>query len=341
MESEGPRERAEFFRLRPYDSYGGEIVVLSVVACIALVALLGRYKNKKAANRVANAILSSDGAARANFAFVSTKLRQIGPDIFKLYMSGRRYCSGAEITLKMCRRQDFLALVMGAAQSDFLEIEIAMDPSTMPSTVFLISEPSTTQSVLQQHPEIADLAKFLTPPKDRLSQWPRNDLEVHSEHSSVFYDIFSVVVASDTVLNSKNFNDARPYFRYLLATSDYNVQGRKLQVIKACIQIPPRTDDLQIIQKLIHTVGIVIDGIANIRLTPEQSKRSLDARNARKDSALGAEERTKRAEERKTAKEAEEKARLARMTPEQRAKEKARREKIQRDRKLRNLMKKA
>lgn len=342
MDTETEPASKGFFVLRPYDSYGGEILVLLFVAIIAIVAFLGRRKNERLAKEISSSVLRPEGTLQRNFAVVLPELRKVGPDVFQMYATGRRYCLGAEITLRMRRRQDLSALLLGSAQQDVIDIEIAVADGAMPSTVFLVSSLTVNQNIVDTHTEVVDLAKELSPPKDRLPTWPRDDLDVRTEHASIFYDVFgSIGSLENSIFHLKDFEDTKDYFRYLLATSDYEVGGQRRQMIRASVVAPSGPGAGDLVDRLIATLCFVVDRLASVRLTPEQSKRASEARAKRSEASSETDNKAKRAEQRKAAKEAEEKARLARLPPEQRAKEKARRERIQRERKLRQLMKRA
>ena len=124
-----------------------------------------------------------------------------------------------------------------------------------------------------------------------------------------------------------------------MSESAVGATGRR-SVVRLSLHLPP-TGNWQILDRFITLLCLVIDDLGSCKLTPEQNKKASDARHkaeSSRDEAVT--EKEKRLEERRAAKEAEEKERLAKLTPDQREKERAKRDKVLRQRRLKSLVKK-
>ena len=281
------------------------------------------------------------------FAEAETQVIQDSPSVFKFYASGRRYCQGALFTFRFISRQDVLSLVLSPGQKDTLEIEVNMNESAMPPTVLFIGTPSAAKTIPKEHRDIADLAKKLEPTRDRLATFPVDSLVVYAEHASVFYDVITPVVV-DSFLGPA----LSKYFKYLHASSDYRVEGWKAEregvvgasgkraVVRVGLTLPP-VGDVEALDAFITFVCLVVDGLGTCKLSAEAVKRAMEVRHKVENSREEVvNEKEKRLEDRRLAKEAEERERLAKLPPQQRAKEKAKRDKVLRERKMRQMVKK-
>jgi hypothetical protein len=330
-----------FFVLRPFESYTGEGVVAVILLCIIAVGIWGRQRNQRLAEGHANSLLRPGGPLEKNFASLSgSLLMKDGPDLFRIYVTGRRHCIGAQLTLRMAKRQDVLAIALNSARTDILDIEIAMNEAAMPMTAFFIGSSAAAKVVMEENDDLARLTKAVIPAKDRLPGWPEaGEVLVHAEHAGVLYDAVGTT-GMELVFGPQAFQVCKKYFRYLYASSEYK-GGQHSRMVRLSVTLPPLEDADVILERFIGLVMHVVDSLAAHKLTPEQIKRATEARRRVDSTGNSAkEERERRAEERRAAKEAEEKARLARLPPDQREKEKARRERIQRERKMRQLMRK-
>jgi len=361
------------FKLKHQKDYNVEriVVVLSILLVVKMIT--GRNTNKNLAILYIAEIDRDDGVLKTQFANAEPTVIIDGPETFKFYATGRRYCQGALFTLRMASRQDLLSnftSFFGRNSKDTLEIEVNMNESAMPSTVLFIGNHSAAKTVAKENIDISEMAKKMEPSRDRLPTWPglsnngeNNDvvaqpapLIVHAEHPSVFYDVMSPTVVdvlfggtSNSIASSQG--DMSRYFRYLHASSDFcspalsssdgNTVGAtgKRPVLRASFNLPP-SGNFEIMDRFVTFVCLVIDGLGKCKLTPDQVKKAADLRRtveATKESTVVEKER--KLQERRAAKEAEERARLAKLPPEQREKERAKRDKILKQRRMKSMVK--
>ena len=318
--------------------YSVEVAAGGLALLLIATIIRGRSKNTNLAVAYTSELLRPDGVLVRNFSSAQKELLKEGPDRFKLFASGRRYCQGMELLFRMARRQDLLAVTVFSAIKDILDIEIAMSEGAMPATALLIASPAAAKVLVPENPDLADLTTRLEPTRDRLAHWPADSLVVHAEHPGLFYDLASPTVM-DLAFGPAAFPELQRYFRYIHATSEY-AHGDHRQMVRLSFTLPPPGSPATL-DRFVSLAAAVVDSLGTYKLTPEQAKRAADARQkveARR--AAAAEERERRLEERRAAKDAETKDRLRKMAPGAREKERARREKILRERRLRSMVKK-
>lgn len=326
------------FRLKSEGPFTMELACIALALVILLNNFRGRQKNESLAVQYTAALLRSDGPAFRNFAECKQELHKEGPDLYKLFVSGRRYCQGMAMTLRLTRRQDLLALAISSAARDILEIEVAMNEA-FPQTVLFIGTPAAAKVIVAENPDISKLARRMEPTRDRLAAWPPKGLLVHAEHAGVFYEVASPA-AMELIFGPAAFAEYGKYFRYLHASSDYAHAGHR-QMLRLSFALPP-TDDLEAMDRIINFAMLLVDALGSVKLNPDQVKRAADARRKVEEVLRpdAGDEKQRRLEERRAAKEAEERARLAKLPPDQRAKEVARKERIWKDRRMRSAVKK-
>jgi Protein of unknown function (DUF1682) len=366
--SDDPRPTITFFnlsfKLKPQTDYNIERIALGLSIFFIVKMIIGRKTNKNLAILYVAEMDRDDGILKKQFAEAEPTVIIDGPETFKFHATGRRYCQGALFTFRMASRQDLLSTFTkfsGGSQRDILEIEVNMNENAMPSTVLFVGTHSAAKAVTKENRDIVELTKRLEPTRDRLATWPGvsgnedgsgdqpSPLVVHAEHPSVFYEIMSPPIM-DVLFGPNAFynEDMSRYFRYLHASSDFrspafseNSVGAtgKRPVVRVSFNLPP-SGNYEVLDKFVTFVCLIIDGLGSCKLTPEQIKKSADLRRtveAKRESTIV--EKEKKLEERRAAKEAEERARLAKLPPEQREKERAKRDKILRKRSMKSAVK--
>jgi len=242
------------------------------------------------------------------------------------------------MTFRLARRQDLTATIVGAAQKDILDVEVAMNAGVMQPLVLFIGCPGAAKVLPREQEDIESYARRLDVTRDRLAAWPSTGpsaLAVWAEHPGMFYDIVSPLM--EVAFGPAAFAEVEPYFRYVHATTDY-ATGDQKSLIRVSFYLPPLSDTTVLTRMLTLTTQL-IDLLGTYKLAPEALKRAQDARRkARSGDAEQAAQ--KRLEDRRLAKEADERARLAKLPPDQREKERAKRDRILRQRKLKQLTKK-
>lgn len=329
------------FKLRQFDSYWGEAMVACFVVAYIVNIFLGKRKNSALAVAFTTELLAPGSVIDRNFAVATGEVLSQGPDLFKVYASGRRLCKGMLLTFRLARRHDLTATIVGAAQRDILDVEVAMNEGVMQPLVLFIGCPGASKVIPKEHEDIEKYARRLEVTRDRLAAWPGTGptaLSVWAEHPGMFYDIVSPQLM-EVAFGPAAFAEVEPYFRYVHATTDYSA-GQQKSLIRVSFYLPP-LGDTTTLARMLTLATQLIDLLGTYKLAPEALKKAQDNRRRAEARSGDAEQAAqRRLEERRQAKDAEERARLAKLPPDQREKERAKRDRILRQRKLNRMAKK-
>ena len=325
------------FRFKTFDNYNPEFALFGCSLLLILYSIVGRRKNDAVATKYASLLVSGDSPALKNFELVDGKLRELAQGTYGMYFSGRRNIKGCMVRLKLIPRHDMVSkIILAHGARDSVTVEVVLQSHTAPRTVFAVGNPGSIKIIQEEHEDVRQLANRIEPPQSKLPDWPQ-ELAVVAEHSSVFFEVMSTPTMRSFF--GKDFHQVRKYFRSLHVTDSY-MHGEERTFLRFCADLPP-VEDRQTVFFFLHAVLACVDSVSACSMSPDVLKKAILAREqweSKKPSGL--EQRRRRVEERKAAKDAADKARLAAMTPEQREKERARREKIDRARRMRSMVKK-
>lgn len=350
-----------------------EICIVIGISLYILCIVYGRYANLSLAHRWVDHTLP---VLQHQFASVDPDLSpkqakklllmKNGLDIFHIYSTGRRNCSGMLLTLHLIKRQDLItghlmSLFSSPTDPDIIEAEVLVNPATMPSTCLVIALSSLANTMVSSRKDIQFFTKTIASPDTKRlggGGWPGRKLTVMAEHAGVFYDLMAATGAMDTVFGSSCWDIVGRYFRSLHITSDLNLgtttsssssddesttssQHHK-QVVRLTMSLPPASVAQDVIDGLLTFMLLLVDALALTKLTAEQEKKAIEARKkaaAQQEREQGGEggggdALKRRAEERKAEKRRAEQERLSKLPPEQREKEIQRKQKIAENRML-------
>lgn len=262
--------------------------------------------------------------------------------IYTVHASGRRNCNGMLLQFRLKPRQDLMGMLLTSiwSSNDALEVQVSMNEGTVAPMTLFIGTPSALKENQEAHRDLtAPFVKRVDVAKSRLPVWPTERLTVVSEQASTFYDLMTQPQVMDLAFSADAFAEIKSYFRFLHIASEFQEGGPK-GTIRMGMYLPALTNP-EVVNRVLTLVTTMIDVVAGYKPTSEQLAKAKQLRAKEITSVKGnkGEEVRRRAEERRAAKEAEEKARLARMNPAQREKEKAKKERIARERRMRSMVK--
>ena len=196
------------------------------------------------------------------------------------------------------------------------------------------------------HPQIHAKRVDPAPRELRAAGWPSDRLALLAESPGLALDLLPPPLY-ESVFGGAGFLTLRPFFRYLHISSDYSpAEGAPPRaVVRLCLTLPARSAEggPAALERLLSAALAAADAAAAFRPGPEQAKRLADARAAKAEhwannAVGGGGTAAARLEERRAAKAAEEKERLRRLTPEARAKELEKKQKLQLKRQQRSMI---
>jgi len=245
-----------------------------------------------------------------------TLLKRDSANTYKFTASGRRNCFGAEVTLNLSRRQDLFAVLYGyygGVAPDTVTIDVAIDEAMDP--IAILVAPKTTIKGLRNTDTFKDI-KFLTDKERELPELGGN-LSAFSDSFEALDVVFSPDIRKLLTANSGDL-------RYIHITNMNPRHSKINQTIRVEIRLPPKPQ-LDRVIPLYEAAFDLIDSVATTRLSAAtKSKADEKRQEAVKNSEEVKERRAEEQEKLQDAKRKAEKARLAAMSPADRAKEEER-----------------
>lgn len=257
--------------------YVTEVVMVVVILLYGLMVILGKYRNDRIVKTWSATYLVPGGVYDRNFSLVGSGHPGMTDPVmretlstFRVWASGRRYCSGVLTTLDLKARQDCLSMLwyIVSTKVDTMEVEVWMSEAHMPLVSLAVAPTKHARSLFKDSSDLASYARTISVPKDRLPSWPSH-LQVCTEHTSVFCDLFSDPKICSVL-------DSNPLFRYLHFSSDY-LEGNHRHVLRFSFRIPPDQDMTQL-EPLIALAFHFIDVVGSYKMPQELRKKAVEAR---------------------------------------------------------------
>lgn len=258
---------------------------LAAVVCLLLYTInifIGKKGNEKVAIAWAKAFATPNSILDKNFSLLgpgdtpnNELLMRESNSTFKFYASGRRHCESLVATIDCRARHDLLRLAsyLAVPRTDIINIEVQMNEGSMPQIVLAVGVPDIIKNLPKQYKDIATFTKRKMVPKNRLAYWPGEQLHVLTEHSSVFYDIFTDPRIESVFSGPSDLS----LFRFLHFTSEQLADGGARRLLRFSFSLPP-PDQIQQLARLMAIVPVFIDVLGGYRMAAEVSKKAAKAR---------------------------------------------------------------
>lgn len=196
-------------------------------------------------------------------------------DTYKCYASGRRYCTGALLTLNLKARQDVFSQLwyLLSPREDMLELEVFMAEAGMPQTMLLMGQPKLVKALLKENDgKIGKFAKALQVAKERVpGGWSNDRVAVAAEAPSLFYDIMNAEPALAKGLSLR-------WLRTGLVSSEVVPGSNPPQPrVSFTFALPP-LDKLEELNTLLSCVFLLVDLLGSYKMSPEMKKRATELR---------------------------------------------------------------
>ncbi|KAL3150962.1 hypothetical protein ABBQ32_000705 [Trebouxia sp. C0010 RCD-2024] len=335
-----------WWKTSQYVSWLPEVVMGIFIICYIANMWNGRAKNTDIAMTFAKTYCTEGSLLDRNFSQLGARIDG-APDMilresmhkFNIYATGRRFCKNFQATLDLKHRQDLLSLAsyVISPRNDRIDIDIAMNETNMQPLVLVIATPRLAKDLSKSLPDVKSFARPIDVSQHELPGFPSKRLHVWTESKSTFHELMTDKVM-DLLFGRAAFEETSKYFRYLHFSSE-NPEGFSKHSLKLSFDLPPENQMQDLTQVLTATLHF-IDVIGSHQLSPEAKEKAVKRR-----AKQAAEERKSTAGERQEAhqlkrqeKKQEELEKVKRMTPEQRAKFKAREERIQTKRAMKQRM---
>lgn len=175
-----------------WDSFYMEMLMLGGLAAYLLNFLAGKNKNSKLAHSwlAAHRQLLEDNFSIIGDDGTSTEVQSSGglmkeaENIYALWCTGRTYCEGMLVTLKLLKRQDLVSSVARLLRPvcDQIIIKVMLDDSEFESFVFCLAHKRVSSSLLKDH---QDLSAYCVEKKSAEKFGLSSNFQILSENSEV------------------------------------------------------------------------------------------------------------------------------------------------------------
>lgn len=316
-------DKAKFSPPPPHN-YQMEAVCAALIVLYIVGMLIGRNQNARIAKVVSEHLLSKEGVLHRNFSLVegdgATSLLRETSSLYKLYASGRRHAAGLLAHIHLIPRQDAFSLISQilAPSEDYVQVDVFMNEESMPPIVLAVATPKAGRALQRDAKDIIDYTHRISVSAKEFPTWPVDKLWVLGEHSSIFQDVFAESKLQQIFSLTGPYSGPMKFFRSVHFTSEFS-EGSHKQVLRFTFKLPP-ANQMEYLSRLLELVPLFIDTIGTYKLTPELKKRATDARSKQADEDEVRKKRLEALQQKKMDKMQEEKAKLARMTPEARQK---------------------
>ena len=255
-----------------------------------------------------------------------------------MYASGRKFVKGMQIALRLVPRHDIISkAILAYAAKDCMQMEVAFENGALAPSVVLFGKAGSVKVVQDEHEDVRELTKPVDFPSQTIAKYCSSgrDIVARAEHQSYLNSLLNHAVVELLCGDAKLVQ----YLRSVQITDLY-MHGTQKHMMRIVFDLPKSTDQ-QTLFDMVKFCILLIDGAIKFNLSPEAHAKAISAREKWHSKRPTVEEkRRRRMEEKREAKEAQAKAKLATMRPEQREKEMARRQRIERGRRMRSMTKK-
>ena len=298
------RRYAKFKNYPPMFEWRYEGIGLIIITLWFVNFLVGDAKNKKLALAFEDAFCAENGIFKSQFASVGDIPKKVAPrkgsvlskeasDEYKIWCSGRRFCQGALITLKLKPRHDLYSAAtafQGRSIPDYCVIECLMnDECVQPGSVFAFGPKDLIENLegAEGEKDLKKLCQTFVPKRDHGQRVTHKDVVIKAE---------SAELANDVVFT--------PEVVKVIGESTWVANGLASLVAVHCTDeappkfgSPPHPKTLRFqftmpaepekvagaMTDVMNLVPALVDVVGRVQLTPGQREKAAAARQKRKE----------------------------------------------------------
>lgn len=260
-----------------------ESLLMAIIGVYLMTVIAGRRDNLRVATEVSDAIAGPDGILAQNFAAHGSAADRghkdplwwrEGPSTFKLWATGRRFCTGTLITIETPAHHDVIRRIIG--QSDpRIEIEVVMREGSMAPMVLAVGPPKHMKSMTKSNPDVKDFARRVDVAADRYPLWPSAgkggapELVAAAESAGLFHDLFGDARVQQLV--GKDPHLAK-HLRQIIFSTEGSL-GRPDRKLWFCSALPPpgRAEELR---GVVALAMLLTDIVGSYKLSTEAASKA-------------------------------------------------------------------
>ncbi|XP_042510057.1 uncharacterized protein At5g49945-like [Macadamia integrifolia] len=263
-------------------SYTIEIVCISFLTCFVINYFTGKRENENIALAWASKFATKDSIFDKNFSLLGTGdgtdtplLLKEGPNVFKFYASGRRYCHGMLATMELQSRHDLISRIYNliVPSKDEISFEVYLNDDAMDQVVFALAKKKAAKVIQKEVRDLQRYASLVSPPSNR--KWIVEDLAVISESREVGGDLITETVL-DQVFGDKAFEKFGKGFILMHFSDQYPDTNRKMLFFKFAL---PDAKHMADMTRLVALVPYYIDLIGRYKVSSQVRSKTEAARS--------------------------------------------------------------
>ncbi|XP_043712560.1 uncharacterized protein At5g49945-like [Telopea speciosissima] len=263
-------------------SYTIEIVCISFLTCFAINYFTGKRENENIALAWAAKFATKDSIFDKNFSLLGTGdgtdtplLLKEGPNVFKFYASGRRYCQGMLATMELQSRHDLISRIYNLIVpcKDEISFEVYMNDDAMDHVVFALAKKKVAKVMQKEVRDLQRYASLVSPLSNR--KWVVEDFAVISESREVAGDLITETVL-DQVFGDKAFEKFGKGFMLMHFSDQHSGTYRKMLYFKFAL---PDAKHMADMTRLVALVPYYIDLIGRYKVSSQVRSKTEAARS--------------------------------------------------------------
>ncbi|KAI8465828.1 MAG: hypothetical protein J3K34DRAFT_525007 [Monoraphidium minutum] len=185
--------------------YPGEAALVAIIGLYLLSVLAGRKENLRVAQEFSDTFCGGEeslfgqqfaahGVAGQDTGRDPLWWRE-GPQSFKIWATGRRFCTGALIAIETPPRHDMIKRLIPGQSEGRVDVEVIMREGVMAPMVLAVGPPKAIRALGKSNKDVKDFTKKVELPKDRFPLWPAGagggkELAAVAESQALFADVF-------------------------------------------------------------------------------------------------------------------------------------------------------
>ncbi|KAJ4963904.1 hypothetical protein NE237_023843 [Protea cynaroides] len=262
-------------------SYTIEIVCISFLTCFGINYFTGKRENENIALAWAAKFATKDSIFEKNFSLLGTGdgtdtplLLKEGPNVFKFYASGRRYCHGLLATMELQSRHDLISRIYNLIVpcKDEINFEVYMNDDAMDHVVLALAKKKAAKMMQKEVRDLQRFANLVSPPSNR--KWVVEEFAVISESREVAGDLISETIL-DQVFGDKAFEKFGKGFNYMHFSDQHSGPYKKMLLFKFAL---PDAKHMADMTRLVALVPYYIDLIGRYKVSSQVRSKTEAAR---------------------------------------------------------------
>nr|XP_043619239.1 uncharacterized protein At5g49945-like [Erigeron canadensis] len=261
-----------------------EIICITFFILFVINFFVGKKQNETLALSWASKFATRNTIFDKNFSLLgvgddenddSPLLLKEGQNVFKFYVSGRRFCQGLVATMDLKNRHDLITRIWNVVFpcSDEIRFEVYMNDDAMDHVVFALGKKKVVKGMQKEERDLQRFGSLISSgPSGR--KWVADELMVVSESKEVAADLINESVI-DQVFGEKAYEKFGKWLISMHFSDQQQSSHRKMLVFKFAL---PDANHMADMTRLVALVPYYIDLIGRYKLSSQARSKTEAAR---------------------------------------------------------------